>query len=71
MDGSIVSRLTTEVENEIISSAARAFLQDAAEMRRIDGTVGLVPKNPQVGDLWSFDDDGRHYRFDGEHWVLI
>ena len=59
-----------EVKNEIMSSAARAFLQDVAEMRRIDGTVGLPPKNPEVGDIWSTDEN-IHYRFDGEHWILV
>lgn len=72
---SIVSRLTSAVKDEIMSSAARAyspsaFYQDIIEMRRIDGADGLWPKDPAVGDIWSTDKN-IHYRFDGERWILI
>ena len=67
---SIVSRLTAEVKNEIMSSAARAFLQDVSEMRRIDGTYGSPPENPTVGDVWAFSEYVQ-YKFDGERWILI
>jgi len=72
---SIVSRLTTAVKDEIMSSAARAyspsaFYQDLIDMRRIDGADGLWPKNPAVGDMFMMH-DGTYYRFDGLHWVTF
>ena len=65
-----MSRLTSTVKDEIMSSAARAFLEDAAEMRRIDGTYGSPPENPTFGDVWVMDEHAK-YCFDGEHWILI
>lgn len=72
---SIVSRLTSAVKDEIMSSAARAhnqsaFYQDLIDMRRIDGADGLWPKNPEAGDIFRTDANF-HYVYDGERWVLV
>jgi len=73
---SIVSRLTTVVKDEIMSSAARAFnagafYDDIVEMRRVDGAYGgLWSKERVPGAYFINSETNDIYVYDGEQWVL-